>query len=44
LKNTRKNMERRIEILNLMSENLLDYFYSSDAIQDEINRIQGLLK
>ena len=44
LKNTRKNMERRIEILNLMSENLLDYFYSSDAIQDAISEIQGFLR
>jgi DnaJ-class molecular chaperone len=44
LKNTRKNMERRIEILNLMSENLLDYFYSSDAIQDALSEIEGFLK
>jgi DnaJ-class molecular chaperone len=43
LKNTLKNMERRIEILNLMSENLLDYFYSSDAIE-AIQQITGLIE
>jgi curved DNA-binding protein CbpA len=43
LKRTRKNMERRIELLNLMSDNLLDYFYSSDAIQ-AIQQITGLLE
>ena len=44
INNTLKNMERRIELLNLMSENLMDYFYSSDAIQDAINDIQGLIR
>ena len=43
LKRARKNMERRIELLDLMSDNLLDYFYSSDAIQ-AIQQITGLLE
>jgi hypothetical protein len=43
LKSSLKNVERRIEILNLMSENLLDYFYSSDAIE-AIQEITGLLE